>query len=57
MAKIKKEMKWDNCPYALFPFGKGAPICSYGVEPKEDISLKDFHPCMQNKVCLKEQEK
>lgn len=52
--KIKKQAKWDNCPYALFPFN--FPICSYNVKPKEDLSLKDFYHCMKNGQCRKEIE-
>lgn len=54
MAKIKKPAKWDTCPYALFPFGSGMPICAYGVKHKENISLKDFYHCMNNGICRKE---
>ena len=52
MSKIKKQAKWNDCQYALFPFG--FPICSYGVEPKENISIKDFYHCMANGKCRKE---
>lgn len=56
MAKMKKESPWDNCEYALFPLGKGMPICAYGVEiPKgEEPSLKYFYHCFKNGKCRKE---
>lgn len=55
MPKIKRQAQWDNCVYALFPFGKGFPICAYGVKPKPDISIKDFYHCMPNGKCRKEE--
>lgn len=55
MAKIKKKMKWDDCPHALCPFGKNAPLCSYGMNLRENPTLKDFKPCMNNGKCLKEE--
>lgn len=56
MAKINKKMPWDNCEYALFPFGKGMPICAYGVEiPEgETLSLKYFYHCCKDGKCRKE---
>ena len=55
MAKIKKRMKWDDCPHALFPFGKNAPLCSYGMKISDNPTLKDFKPCMYNGKCIREE--
>lgn len=55
MQKIKRQSQWDNCVYALFPFGKGFPICAYGVKHKLEISIKDFYHCMPNGKCRKEE--
>lgn len=55
MAKMKRQAKWDTCPHALFPFGKGMPLCSYGIKLSEATTAKDFPLCMKNNVCLKEQ--
>ena len=55
MAKIKRTAKWDTCIHALFPFGKGMPICSYGVKLNENTSIKDFHECCPHGKCRKEE--
>ena len=55
MAKIKRPASWDNCPHALFPFGKGMPLCSYGIKAKENMTAKEFPLCMDKNVCRKEQ--
>lgn len=59
MAKIKREMPWDNCRYALFPFGKSFPICSYGVDILNlpEPSVKYFYHCYEDGKCRKEEEK
>lgn len=56
MAKINRQLPWEHCIYALFPFGKGMPICAYGVKiPKgEEPSLKYFYYCFKNGKCRKE---
>ena len=55
MAKMKRQAKWDTCPHALFPFGKGMPLCSYGIKLTEHTTVKDFPHCMINNICRKEQ--
>lgn len=55
MAKMKRQTKWDTCPHALFPFGRGMPFCSYGVSLNENTTIKDFPLCMNKNVCIKEQ--
>lgn len=55
MAKMKRQAKWDTCPHALFPFGKGMPLCSYGVKLSAEITVKDFPLCMWKNICIKEQ--
>lgn len=57
MAKIKRKMKWDDCPHALFPFGKGVPLCSYGMKLSDHLTVKDFKPCMPGGKCRKEEVK
>lgn len=56
MAKIKKIAPYDNCAYALFPFGKGMPICAYGVKiPEGEVpSIKYFYHCLKDGKCRKE---
>lgn len=54
MAKFKRTHKWDNCPYALFPFGKGCPLCTYGVDLRKNPSAHDFYACMEKGVCRRE---
>lgn len=53
MAKIKLKAKWDNCSDCIELFG--LPVCTYGVLPKEGISLKDLFSCMKNGICRKEE--
>lgn len=55
MAKMKRQTKWDTCPYALFPLGKGFPLCNYGIKLNEKITIKDFPICMNKNICIKEQ--
>ena len=55
MAKMKKQNKWDNCQYALYPFGKSMPLCSYGMKLTDELRAKDFPLCMYKNICLKEQ--
>ena len=50
-------MKWDDCPHALFPFGKGVPLCSYGMKLSDHLTVKDFKPCMPGGKCRKEEVK
>ena len=57
MAKIKRHYIGENCPHALCPFGKGAPLCSYGLELKAGVTVKDFKICMDRGVCHKENDK
>ena len=54
MAKMKRTFKWDNCPYAIFPFGKCCPLCTYGIDLSKKPTVKDFNICMNKGVCLKE---
>ena len=54
MAKMKRPAKWDNCPYALTPFGNGWALCTYGMKLTAQLSLKDFPICMHNNICPKE---
>ena len=56
MAKINKQHKWDTCIHALCPFGRGFALCSYGMDFKgKELSAKDFHVCMDNGKCRKEE--
>lgn len=52
MAKLNLKAKWESCPDCIVLFGM--PVCSYGVIQNENISLKDFYPCMKNGICRKE---
>lgn len=57
MAKAKKGFDCE-CEYALFPLGKGFPLCSYKIVTERkvhEVRLRDFPMCDKHK-CPKEIE-
>lgn len=60
MAKMKKPTKADECGEAIFPLGKGLPLCMYQICQEgrlADVKLQDIPPCGLPRKCYKEEDK
>lgn len=60
MAKIKKTTTPDTCPEAIFPLGKGVPMCMFDIcreHRTKDVKLQDIPFCRHPKHCYKEEYK
>ena len=58
MAKMKKPSSSDTCPEAIFPLGKGLPLCMFDICREHRIhgvKLQDIPMCGLSKFCYKVQ--
>lgn len=54
MNKNKNTKKDDKCIHAIYPLGKGLPLCSFPVTKRgkaEGVTLKDFPVCKEKGRC------
>lgn len=60
MAKMKKDNSIDTCPEAIFPLGKGLPLCMFDICREHrirEVKLTDIPVCKKPKGCYKEEYK
>ncbi len=58
MAKMKKPSSSDTCSEAIFPLGKGLPLCMFNICREHrtlEVKLRDIPICGLPKFCYKEE--